>query len=68
MKRDRRVFSVINTTEYNDDGRWSVVNVGIDELDALGFDEDDVKRIRSLKVGGVINDFDFAGVIVIRVA
>lgn len=68
MKGDTRVFAVINTTEYNEDHRWSVVTVSIDDLDGLGFDAVEIERIDGLNVGGILNDFDFYGVIVIRVA
>ena len=65
---DTRVYTVINTTEYNDDTQWSVKTVGINELADLGCDTDEVARIDRLRVGEMINDFDFHGVIVIRVA
>jgi hypothetical protein len=68
MSGDTRVFAVINTTEYNEDHRWSAVTVSIDDLGDLGFDAVDVERIDGLNVGGILNDFDFYGVIVIRVA
>lgn len=68
MKGDTRVFVVINTTDYNEDHRWSVVNAEIDDLAGLGFDEVEIERIDGLNVGGILNDFDFNGVIVIRIA
>lgn len=68
MKGDTRVFAVINTTDYNNDNRWSVVTVGIDDLSDLGFDAEAIERIDGMNVGGMLDDFDFLGVIVIRVA
>ena len=68
MAGDTRVFVVINTTDYNADNRWSAVNASIDDLKDLGFNAVDVERIDGLNVGGILNDFDFYGVIVIRVA
>lgn len=68
MTGDTRVFLVINTAEYNRDGKWAVQDSSFGNLDALGFDEVDVERIDGLNVGGILNDFDFIGVLVIRVA
>lgn len=68
MTGDTRVFAVINTTEYNEDNRWSVITASIDDLNDLGFDLVEVERIDGLNVGGILTDFDFHGVIVIRIA
>lgn len=65
---DIGVYTVINTTEYNNDTQWSVTTAGITELANLGFDDDDVARIDRMNVGEVLRDFYFHGVIVIRVA
>lgn len=65
---DTRVYTVINTTEYNDDTQWSVKTAGINELADLGCDTDEVARIDRLEVGEITKEFDFQGVIVIRVA
>lgn len=66
---DTRVFLVINTTDYNADCRWAVTKSSIDDLMDLGFDAVEIERIDGLNVGGILNDFDFyGGVIVIRVA
>lgn len=62
------MYCVINTTEYNDDGCWCVQTSTLDDLGGIGFDEDDRKRIEQLNVGSMLNDFDYAGVIVIRIA
>lgn len=68
MNGDTRVFAVINTTDYNQDDLWTIVTGYIEDLAGLGFDEVDIERIDGLNVGGILNDFDFNGVIVIRVA
>ena len=68
MTGDNRVFCVINTTEYNNDGKWGVIRAYFEDLDGLGFDKVDIERIDGINVGGILNDFDFNGVIVIRVA
>lgn len=68
MTGDTRVFVVINTTEYNEDNRWSVITASIDDLNDLGFDLVEVERIDGLNVCGILNDFDFYGVILIRIA
>lgn len=65
---DTRVFVVINTTEYNNDGRWGVTTVAFNELESVGFHEEDVKRIDEILVGEILTDWDFTGVIVIRIA
>lgn len=68
IEGDTRVYTVINTTEYNADTQWSVKTAGINELPDLGFDDDEVARIDRLTVGEITKEFDFQGVIVIRVA
>ena len=68
MTGDTRVFVVINTTDYNADNRWYVSTASIDDLENLGFDAVERERIDGLNVGGILNDFDFYGVIVIRIA
>ena len=65
---DARVFLVVNTTEYNDDGKWAVVSCDFSDLHGLVFGDDDIDRIDVLKVGEVLNDFDFKGVLIIRIA
>ena len=63
-----RVFAVINTTEYNNDGTWCITTASVLELHSLGFDEEETNRIDALAVGEVLKDFCFDGVIVIRIA
>ena len=68
IEGDTRVFCVINTTEYNNDGKWGVISAGINDLPDLGFDPVNIEQIDGIDVGGILNEFDFNGVIVIRVA
>ena len=69
LSGDVRRFAVINTVDYNGDGQWAVQVVAFHELDALGFDEQDMVRIGSLGVGDIVNDFaDYEGCLVVRVA
>lgn len=68
IEGDTRVFCVINTTEYNNDGKWGIITAGYDDLRNLGFNEVDVEMIDGINVGGMLNQFDFNGVIIVRVA
>ena len=63
-----RVYAVINTVEYNNDNKWAIATCRFKELPDLGFDEVEVERIEGLNVGGVLADFDYEGVMVIRIA
>ena len=65
---DTRMFAVINTTQYNNDGVWCITTASYLELDGLGFDAEEINRIDALTVGEVLKDFCFDGVIVIRIA
>lgn len=69
IEGDNRVFALINTTDYNNDGRWQIATASFNELPGLGVSDDDMEeRIDDLNVGGVLNDFDYQGVILIRIA
>lgn len=68
MTGDTRVFLVINTTEYNGDGKWAVQDSSFGNLDGLGFQADDLELIDRLAIGDMLDVFDYDGVIVIRVA
>lgn len=66
---DARVFAVINTAEYNNDGNWAIQTAnGFAELKDLGFTNTDWYGISELAVGEMLDKFDFKGVIVIRIA
>lgn len=82
IEKDTRHFLVINTTEYNGEGRYAVTDVEYSELEEMGFNEEEMVRIDELSVGdrlGVsrkdvdrkkldLNAFTYIGLYVIRVA
>lgn len=68
MSGDVRVFLVINTTEYNNDGKWAVVDASFAALRCLGFDDEEVDKIDGMSIGESASDFAFHGVIIVRVA
>ena len=65
---DCRTWLVINTTEYNDDGRWAVQAARFSELPDLGFDVEDRVKITFMSVGDVLSEWDYRGVLVVRVS
>ena len=58
----------MNTAEYDDDGQWAAQAAKYDELDELGFDVDERDRIERMSVSEVLTDWDYRGLIVIRLA
>jgi hypothetical protein len=73
---DIRRFAVINTTEYNEDGNYSIQVVDFDALEGLGVnDKETVTRvsdkaemfISELAVGDIAYT-DFKGAYVMRIA
>ena len=65
---DIRTYLVVNTTEYNNDGKWAVQSAHLDELNALGFEVEDVLKISLMSIGKVLTDWSYNGLIVIRLA
>ena len=65
---DIRTYLVVNTTEYNNDGKWAVQSAHLDELNALGFEVEDVLKISLMSIGEVLTDWSYNGLIVIRLA
>lgn len=49
-------FAIINTTDYNNDGNYSIIVCKLDELEGLGFDDDDIREIDSIMIGGRYTD------------
>lgn len=49
-------FAIINTTTYNNDGKYSIIVCKLDELESLGFDDDDIREIDALMIGGRYTD------------
>ena len=73
---DIRKFAVINTTEYNEDGNYSVQVVDYSALDDLGIsDKDTITRVSDktemfvseLNVGDIA-ETDYKGAYVMRIA
>lgn len=68
IEGDARMWLVVNTAEYNDDGQWAAQAAKYDELDGLGFDVEERGRIERMTVSEVLTDWDYNGLIVIRLA
>lgn len=68
---DTRRFLVINTVEYNADGKYTVQDTDYEGLHDLGFDNDEKKAIGEIGIGEVLggnDEFSVFGVYVMRVA
>lgn len=68
IEGDSRTWLVINTAEYNEDGQWAVQAVKFAELDGLGFDVKDRDRIKRMSVSEVLTDWEYNGLIVVRLS
>lgn len=64
---DTRRYLLINTTRYNDDGKYNVIDCGYAELFELGFNVEDKKMINRLEVDSILTT-DFVGAYLMRVA
>jgi hypothetical protein len=62
-----KMFCLINTTNYNNDGKYNVNVCNFDELFQLGFDESDKKKLDNMEVDD-LSYTDFVGCYVIRIA
>lgn len=51
VEEGEKKFAVINTTDYNMDGNYSIIVFGIEDAGKLGFDEEETKRIDALGIG-----------------
>lgn len=49
-------FAIINTTDYNNDGNYSIIVCQLGELESLGFDDEDIREIDSIMIGGRYTD------------
>ena len=63
---DARHFALINTTEYNEDGKFAITLAGIRDLPELGVDGEDIVPIDHLEVSESYTIEK--GAIIIRVA
>ena len=68
IEGDSRMWLVVNTAEYNDDGQWAATSANLDELDGLGFDVEERERIERMSVSEVLTDWDYSGLIVVRLS
>ena len=62
-----KMFCLINTTKYNNDGRYNVNVCNFDELFLLGFDESDREKLENMEVDDLIYT-DYVGCYLIRIA
>lgn len=69
---DTRRFLVINTVEYNEDGKYTVQDTDFEGLAFLGFDPEELALIDTIGVGRMLGgkgEFaPYEGVYVMRVA
>ena len=65
---DARRFLVINTVEYNGDGKYTVQDTDFEGLKDLGFLPEELEEIDPLVIGDTADVFAEPGVYVMRVA
>ena len=62
-----KVFAVINTTKYNDDGKYAVTIAKMSELPEVGFDVEEINKLDNFEVDSLIIT-DEVGCYVMRIA
>ena len=62
-----KVFAVINTTNYNDDGKYAVTIAKMSELPEVGFNADEIDKLDNVEVDTLITT-DEVGCYVMRIA
>ena len=62
-----KVFAVINTTKYNDDGKYAVTIAKMPELPDLGFDAEEINKLDNVEVDTLMTT-DYVGCYVMRIA
>ena len=62
-----KVFAVINTTKYNDDGKYAVTIAKMSELPDLGFDAEEINKLDNVEVDTLMIT-DYVGAFVMRIA
>ena len=62
-----KVFAVINTTKYNDDGKYAVTIAKMSELPDLGFDVEEINKLDNVEVDTLMTT-DYVGCYVMRIA
>ena len=62
-----KVFAVINTTNYNDDGKYAVTIAKMSELPEVGFNADEIDKLDDVEVDSLMTT-DEVGCYVMRIA
>ena len=62
-----KVFAVINTTNYNDDGKYAVTIAKMSELPEVGFDAEEINKLDNVEVDTLMIT-DYVGCYVMRIA
>ena len=62
-----KVFAVINTTNYNDDGKYAVTIAKMSELPDLGFDAEEINKLDNVEVDTLMTT-NYVGCYVMRIA
>ena len=62
-----KVFAVINTTKYNDDGKYAVTIAKMSELPDLGFEANEINKLDNVEVDTLMTT-DYVGAFVMRIA
>lgn len=62
-----KVFAVINTTNYNDDGKYAVTIAKMSELPEVGFNADEINKLDNVEVDSIMPT-DYVGAYVMRIA
>ena len=51
VKKGEKKFALINTADYNMDGKYQVFVFGLEEAESLGLDNEEVKDLDGICVG-----------------
>ena len=62
-----KVFAVINTTNYNDDGKYAVTIAKMSELPEVGFNANEINKLDDVEVDSLMTT-DEVGCYVMRIA
>ena len=62
-----KMFAVINTTNYNDDGKYAVTIAKMSELPEVGFNANEINKLDDVEVDSLMTT-DEVGCYVMRIA
>ena len=62
-----KVFAVINTTNYNDDGKYAVTIAKMSELPEVGFNADEIDKLDDVEIDSLMTTNE-VGCYVMRIA